>query len=192
MMTPDAQADLRAHEVVARLGAKRRATADAGAGAAMAPAVAAPSRPSFQPTDIAPALLARLLGQADAADRMAYLRPMAPPSFAPVGCRVDAADVAPERTWEVADDLRSALATAVPQALLRDLHRPVRQVEIAFEVDEALREALRPSEFTAASIMATNWRAAPTPSPWQLPADIAAIRQWFAGADWATLGKDRP
>ena len=188
MTTTDDQ-DLRAHEVVARVGAKRRAAA-AGAGEAM-PAVAATPRAGFQPADIVPALLARLLGQPLAADRMSYLRPMSPPAFTPVGCRFAEVDEASERTWEVAEEIRAALGTAVPQALLRDLHRPVRQVEIAFEVDEALREALRPIEFTAAAMMATNWRAARAPSPWQLPPDIAALRQWFAGASWATLGKDR-
>lgn len=189
-MTTTDEPDLRAHEVVARVGAKRRA-GGADAAVAMAPAVGPPPRRGFQPADVAPALLARLLAQVPAADRMIYLRPMSPPPFTPVGCRVDEVDPAGERTWEVADEIRSALGAAVPQALLRDLHRPVRHVDIAFEVDEALREALRPSAFTAAAMMATNWRAAPSPTPWQLPADIAALRQWFAGATWATLGKDR-
>lgn len=188
MMDPE-PLELRAHEVVARLGASRRAAQGLSAAT---PAWATPP-PRWRPADIDLALVQRLLAAEGAGDRLTKLVPQGAPAFAPIvlPLRGEGAQGQAEREWAGAEEIRSAMDAAVPQSLLRDLHRPVPEIAATYEVDEALREALRPCEFTAADVMAERWRAAPSPSPWQLPQDVADVLQWFASGSWATIGKDR-
>lgn len=141
---------------------------------------------------VEPALLARLWRHADAAPLTLMGRLPALPLVARDLSRLDPARmvrsdaIAEPREVEIPQQLRDDLRECTPQALLRDLERPV--FDFAIEFERSLAEETPPDAggLVRAAMQVSAQATFPTPATRELAAQAAATRATRAG-HWAEL-----
>lgn len=183
-MTGPADDELKAHEVVARIGRRHDHP-----GPPRSPAREETTKPAHDVT-ASPRLLARLESQAARGQRGTFTALIGPRTFTAITERI-AVEPPQERHYELAYELTAALKERVPQALLRDLARPVTQFSVRYDVSDTLAALTMAPPDTAKLAMATRYTYAPTATNvLGLPQELADLLAWFKQAAWRHAGKD--